>query len=101
MPKLRNASTDLGGLTQWIARKCRNHNPLAEVTMQAHTRAKKASTYRHRQPDAKELRVAGKQENVVLYSQGGRTFAIKVLELTDQPELIETLEAEGVVAVGH
>jgi hypothetical protein len=28
---LRNAESDIGGLTQWIARKCRNHNPLVKM----------------------------------------------------------------------
>lgn len=32
MATMRNADTDLGKFTQWLARKCRNHDPLAEVT---------------------------------------------------------------------
>lgn len=28
---LRNATSDIGGLTQWLGRKMRNHNPLQQM----------------------------------------------------------------------
>jgi hypothetical protein len=33
MPKLRNGATDVAQFTQWLGRKCRNHNPLQEVEL--------------------------------------------------------------------
>lgn len=33
MPKLRNASTDVGKMTQYLARKCVIHSPQAELDL--------------------------------------------------------------------
>lgn len=33
MPKLRGASTDLGAMTQYLARKCKIHKPHAELDL--------------------------------------------------------------------
>lgn len=35
MPKLRNASTDLGKMSQYLARKCVIHSPQAELDLNA------------------------------------------------------------------
>jgi hypothetical protein len=40
MPKLRNASTDIGAMTQYLARKCVIHSPQAELDKDAKARQK-------------------------------------------------------------
>lgn len=64
--KLRNGDTEIAKLTQWIGRKCRNHNPVQEMTKSG----KKM-----------EVGITGAESNVVVYKQGGRTFEIAVKEI--------------------
>lgn len=43
---LRNANSDIGGLTQWIGHKCRNHNPLQQMKEQQSSRSASATVRR-------------------------------------------------------
>lgn len=97
MPKLRNASTDTGRLTQWIGRKFRNHHPLEELKLEPNARAKKASTYK-RSGEA-EILTQPDDENRVFYRSAGRTFAVTVEEITDAEEA--ELLVQGAKAVGY
>ena len=60
--QLRNGDTDLQALTQWVGRKCRNHNP-AEGMERGGSRSK-----------AKVGIVADDDKNTVIYQSGGRRF---------------------------
>lgn len=40
MPKLRNATTDVGAFTQYLARKCVIHSPQAELDLKGKKREK-------------------------------------------------------------
>ena len=73
MPKLRNGNDDATMLTQWFGRKCRNHNPLAELSMVSGERSKQASTYKSQ--EAKELHVLADDPSILLYGSAGRLFS--------------------------
>ena len=80
MPKLRNASTDIGQFTQWLARKCRNHNPLAELGL-----ADRSKAPRMYKPKSKgDLFIVPGEENVVVYRAAGRSFTITVEEVSNE-----------------
>ena len=92
MGKLRNAKTDIGQLTQWLGRKCRNHNPLEELKIpvsrvavngtflrSAQDRSHLPNTY---QPSAKgDLAILEDDDGVLLYKVGARVFEITVREV--------------------
>lgn len=82
MPKLRNGNDDATMLTQWFGRKCRNHNPLAELSMVSGERSKQASTYKSQ--EAKELHVLADEPNTLLYGAAGRLFEIKIEEVSPE-----------------
>ena len=66
----RNAKTDIGGLTQWLARKCRNHNPLSQMKERRAAR-----------PLPPQIGVAVDGSNRVYYEHTGRWFVITVEEV--------------------
>jgi hypothetical protein len=80
MPKLRNGATDLEKFTQWLGRKCRNHNPLNELKLSDGERAKTPRMYK---PERKgDVQVVATQErNVLLYTVANRAFEITVREV--------------------
>lgn len=80
MGKLRNAKSDIGGFTQWLGRKCRNHNALEELGI-----TRKADQYKARNKGDLAI-VADGQENKLLYRSKGRAFKITVEEI-DAAEL--------------
>ncbi|HEY0820982.1 MAG TPA: hypothetical protein VGD46_19505 [Rhizobacter sp.] len=89
MPKLRNSSTDIGRFTQWLGRKCRNHHPLQELKLPQRERAATPNIYRSNTRG--HLRIDKDSESTLVYEAGGRTFLIKVEEVTDTPEAVEAL----------
>lgn len=93
MPKLRNGATDIEKFTQWLGRKCRNHNPLKELNFAPAAREKLARTYKTTKGDVQV--VATDQRNVLLYTAANRAFEITVREV--DPAEYEDVEK---VAVG-
>lgn len=94
MPKLRNASTDIGGFAQWLGRKCRNHNPLKELGMA--NRHNLPSRYKEKTHGDVHVVNADSDTPGVLYRAGGRAF---MLELREIP--IEETEGMKLEAVGY
>lgn len=82
MPKLRNADTDIGKFTQWLGRKCRNHNPLHELKMPERERASLPNTHTKGKNQGGVFTTNGRDDQVV-YRAGGRTFVIEVKEVPD------------------
>ena len=93
MPKLRNGSSDVDTLTQWFGRKCRNHNPLAELELAGDVRAKKGSTYKER--EATNLHVLADDPGVLLYGSAGRMFEISIKEIEPDTHKERQLQAVG------
>jgi len=79
MPKLRNGANDLEMFTQWIGRKCRNHNPLAELEMGREERGRQPSRYES--SPSYGVFVAGDENNQVFYEAAGRVFRVTVEEV--------------------
>lgn len=94
MPKLRNGSTDIEKFTQWLGRKCRNHNPLNELGLKPAERAATPRMYKPKHKGDVQV-VATSERNVLLYEAANRCFEITVRE-------VDPAEYEGVdkVAVG-
>lgn len=100
MPKLRNGSTDIAKFTQWLGRKCRNHNPLEEL--QLNPRRQGAGVFLKKAGERKQVGEAAKRpnqykaktkgnlsilkddESVLIYEAGERVFEITVREI--EPE---------------
>jgi hypothetical protein len=92
MGKLRNAKTDIGQLTQWLGRKCRNHNPLEELNISI-SRVAVKGTFLQSAPDRShlpnryqpstngDLVILEEDEGVLLYKVGARVFEITVREV--------------------
>jgi hypothetical protein len=80
MPKLRNGVTDLEKFTQWLGRKCRNHNPLGELKLSAGERAKTPRMYTPKHKGDVQV-VATSERNVLLYTAANRCFEITVREI--------------------
>jgi len=93
MPKLRNGATDIAKFTQWIGRKCRNHNPLHELSLPA--RAKLPRMHKIGQNKG-DLTMLTEEEGVLLYQAGGRLFEITVRELDE-----DIHEGKKRVAIGY
>lgn len=91
MPKLRNSGNDLGKFTQWLGRKCRNHNPLEELGMR--DRESRANIYKATEHG--EVTVLKEDETTLIYESAGRAFRIKVEEV--EPEALPKER----VPVGH
>lgn len=88
MPKLRNATTDIGMFTQWMARKCRNHNPLSELGLNATQRTKTPNMYKNA-PSKEVFMVDDGAEDKMVYMAAGRAFQVTVTELApDQAEAL-------------
>ena len=100
MPKLRNSTTDIGQFTQWLARKCRNHPPIAEMVKPAKDRQKLRSTYRET-AKIEKLAITGDRENRIVYSSGGRTFLITVDEMTGNEVTVANMLKDREVQVGY
>lgn len=97
MPKLRNGGTDLQKFAQWLGRKCRNHNPLAELEFAPAAREKLQRMYK-----AKAKGEVGILENTttLVYEAAGRTFLIEVSEVEDAAHQ-EEIAKQPRVAVGY
>lgn len=101
MPKLRNAKTDLGAMTQYLARKCVIHSPQAELDLDA-TAKKSAPRFGtnniHKGAQVHMLKKRGAEKDAepnefVALSPSGR--AIKVtLEEVNPDELNKDLFAK-------
>lgn len=98
MPKLRNSDTDIGGFAQWIARKMRNHNPLAELKMERRQRAEVDNIYKAKKKG--DLMIVADDESCIVYKVEGRVFRVDVREVTDVVE-IEMLLDKEMVPVGY
>lgn len=92
MGKLRNAKTDIGQLTQWLGRKCRNHNPLEELNISISWVAAKATFLQSAQDRSHlpnrylsttkgDLAILEDDDGVLLYKVGARVFEITVREV--------------------
>lgn len=88
MAKLRNHKTDIGGFTQWLGRKCRNHNPLSEAEKRPNGR------------QSLRVRAGGELHNRIVYEARGRTFLIEVTDISGDAFALGHLENEGLVEVG-
>lgn len=71
--QLRNGSTDIEAMAQWLGRKCRNHNPAEHLAGAAKKR------------DKIEVGVVDEGDrNTVLYRSGDRVFKVTVEEVTHE-----------------
>lgn len=93
MPKLRNATSDLGMFIQWVGRKCRNHHPLEELGLPVSKRPTK-NIYKAGAEGA--VLTSADDETVLYYLAGGRVFKLRAEELTED-DLVE----KELVAVGY
>lgn len=91
MPKLRNADTDIGKFVQWVGRKCRNHNPLEELGIEA---SKRPNMYPTKHKGT--VYVTASNESVLYYRAAGRVFKVEATEVTD-----DDIQQQDLVAVGH
>ena len=91
MGKLRNGSTELECFTQWVARKCKNHNPLSEL---GDTNAKHLPSRYGRRGKA-QIGIEEGDRNVIIYTANDRTFKIEVEEIDT-----EMVDHEELIAVG-
>jgi hypothetical protein len=91
MPKLRNGATDLEKFTQWLGRKCRNHNPLGELKLSTRERAATPRMYKAKHKGDVRV-VATAERNVLLYDAANRMFEVTVRE-------VDPAEYEGVETV--
>ena len=78
MGKLRNAPTDIGQFAQWMARKCKNHNPLEELGLK---QVKMPNMYKAKGKGA--VSILEEDPSVIVYEAGGRVFSITVREEED------------------
>lgn len=93
MPKLRNASSDVGMFIQWVGRKCRNHHPLEELGLAVSKRPTK-NIYKASQEGS--VLTSADDEAVLYYMASGRVFKLRAEEITEE-DLIE----KELVAVGY
>lgn len=77
--QLRNGDSDIAALTQWVGRKCRNHNPAAEMTSGKRSNGCTVGI------------VNDEDQNQVVYEVGGRKFKLEVTEITDTEEDFSTI----------
>lgn len=93
MPKLRNGETDIEKFTQWIGRKCRNHNPLAELNLPGREQLPRMHDKGKGQS---QVAIVASERNVLLYKAANRIFMITVREV--EPEDVGDVET---IAVGY
>lgn len=86
MPKLRNATTDVGMFVQWMARKCRNHHPLEEIGLS--NRNSLPDQHKVFANDA-DVRVRTDREDVFVYMAAGRSFIVTVKEAVNDEEIAD------------
>lgn len=94
MPKLRHGTNDIESFVQWIARKCRNHNPLEELKVEPTQRAKLGN--QHSVLEYGEPRLRANDRCKIVYGEAGRFFEISVRELDEE----EVADAQ-LVSVGY
>ena len=82
MPKLRNASTDVAQLVQWLGCKCRNHHPLQELDLAPDARQKQPRMYKAK--GFGNVSVLASSDNVLLYEAADRVFEITVQEVSQK-----------------
>jgi len=91
MPKLRNATSDLGMFTQYLARKCVIHSPQAELDMQGDEREQKSQRFgknEHYKGSRVHMLRDGDSSQFVAISPEGRAMRVTVEEV-DMDELNE------------
>ena len=84
MPKLRNAKTDLGAFTQYLARKCCIHSPQAELDLKGDTRQKAprfGKSDLHKGAKVYMMRDADDGSQFVAISPGGRAMLVTCEEV--------------------
>ena len=95
MPKLRNGDTPVAMLTNWLGRKCRNHNPLSELKLTASQREATPRLYQTKRAKDDEILLAREGgRNRILYHNGERAFEIIVNEIPIVE--VEDIETETV-----
>jgi len=90
MPKMRNAETEIGKFVQWVGRKCRNHNPLEELGIEA---SKRPNSYATKYKG--KVYVEAADEAVLYYRSANRVFVLRAEEITDQD-----VQEKNLIAVG-
>ena len=98
MPKMRNGETLISQLANWIARKCRNHNPLSELDLPVDERERLPNLYKvkKRAGSREVLLVSDPDRNCIYYHNGSVAFEITVRQV---PLLeVEQTETEMVAA---
>lgn len=82
MPKLRNGPHDVGMFTQWMARKCANHNPLSELALTQKGRGALPRIYENKKATHGHIMmVADEADDKMVYFAAGRAFMVHVREL--------------------
>jgi hypothetical protein len=98
MPKLRNGKTDIGQFTQWLGRKCRNHNPLSELSLAEGKRVAMPRLYEAKSMGKVQI-VKGSEaasgSGVLLYEAANRLFEITIREVEPEQYLNADMEAVG------
>lgn len=89
MGKLRNASTEIGMFTQWLGRKCRNHNPLEELGLR-----KESFKRMYKAKGQGNVTVMNEEPSTLVYEAGGRAFVIRVTEV--DPNEVEAVPRTAV-----
>lgn len=96
MGKLRNADTPTGKFAQWMARKCRNHHPLAEIDVKTRqTTHENRRTY-HSVAKGEVYVDAHNADRVLYVLEDGSAFQFLVEEVDK-----ETVDQVEKVAVGY
>lgn len=95
MPKLRNGTTDVEMFTQWLGRKCRNHNPLQEIGLSQLDRAATPRMYNSKSKGDLGIAMAAPDRGVLVYGAHGRTFKITVEEVPEHDVADLKLEKVG------
>ena len=101
MPKLRNGGNEIAKFTDWIGRKCRNHNPLHELNMSDSKSLPRMHNKGKGEGNLHVVTMANEPDKGhLLYQVGNRTFQITVSEITERPDLLEIMADSPKVAVG-
>lgn len=97
MPKLRLGDTPTEMFTNWLGRKCRNHNPLSELKMTSTQRAGVPNLYRNKEAKQEQVfMVDDEQRNRLIYHNGETAFEILVHEIP-----MEDIEDLPALKVAH
>lgn len=98
MPKLRNATSDVGKMAQYLARKCVIHMPQAELDMSADdlkSKSQRFGTNKHYKGSEVHMLRDEDSHQFVAISPGGRAMLVSVEEVN-----VEELDKDTFQKVG-